>query len=177
MKNSELYSPGCPDAHAKALVMAGPLRGLLDGRGSYSPEKLLGRQLIVFKEWLEATRKNNPDFCCSFYEWMDRNADSAFVVRPGQLVKWYGTYGVVSARLTQRVDWVNRWHVVSASLTKNAWPQPMKSIEVKAPDGQVRAIDALDTELEPADIPPEVFALACGRAKDCPMLKGERDGE
>lgn len=178
MRNRELYSPACPDAHAKALVLAGPLRGLLDDRGCYFTEKLLEKQLEVFREWREAAREaDHPAFDCNFYEWLDREEDSAFVLRPGQLVKWGKGYGVVSARLTRDVSWVNQWRVVSASLMEDAWPQPMRAVEIKTPDGLTHAMNALDGALGPADIPPEVFALACGRAKDCPMLKGGRDGE
>lgn len=177
MKNMELYSPGCADAHAKALVLAGPLRGLLDDRGSYSGYKLLEMQLNVFREWREAARKDHPSFECSFYEWMIREEDSAFVLKPGQLVKWDKGYAVVSARLTHNIGWVNHCHVVSASLTNDDWPQPMKVVEMKTPDGQTHVVNALAKNIEPADIPPEVFALACGRAKDCPMLKGGPDGE
>lgn len=176
MKNMELYSPACPDEHAKALVMAGPLRGLFDDRGCYFPEQLLGMQLEVFREWREAVREGCPAFDCDFYEWMLREEDSAFVLKPGQLVKWDKGYGVVSARLTRSVGWVSHWQVVSASLTKNEWPQPMRMVDVKTPDGRIRAVNALDENIEPADIPPEVFALACGKAKDCPMLKGGSNG-
>lgn len=176
MKNMELYSPSCPDEHAKALVLAGPLRGLLDDRGCYSPEELLRMQLEVFKEWLEAAREVHPSFDCNFYEWMLREEDSAFVLQPGQLVKWDKGYAVVSARLTRGVGWVNRWQVVSASLTRDEWPQPMRAVDVKTPNGRTHAVNALAMNIEPADIPPEVFALACGKAKNCPMLKGGRDG-
>lgn len=173
MKNIELYSPACPDKHAKALVMAGPLRGLLDSRGCYYHEKLLEMQLEVFKEWREAARKDRPAFDCHFYEWMLREEDSAFVLKPGQLVKWDNKeYGVVSARLTHNVGWVDRWHVVCASRVEDPWPQPMKTVEIKLPDGRTHVVNALAMNIEPADIPPEVFALACRRAKDCPMMKG-----
>lgn len=174
MKNMELYSPACPDAHAKALVLAGPLRGLLDDRGCYCSEKLLEMQLEVFKEWREAAREGRPGFDCDFYEWMLREEDSAFVLKPGQLVKWDKGYGVVSARLTHGVGWVNHWHVVSASRTQNPWPQPMTMVQVKTPDGQAHTVNALDDGLEPSDIPPEIFALACGKARECPMLNGNR---
>lgn len=172
MKNMELYSPACPDAHAKALVLAGPLRELLDSSGGYHSEQLLGMQLEVFKEWREAARKDHPAFDCSFYEWMLREEDSAFVLKPGQLVKWDKGYAVVSARLTHGVGWVNHWHVVSASRVQEAWPQPMKAVEIKTPDGRVHVVNALASNIEPADIPSEIFALACGKAKDCPMLNG-----
>ena len=172
MKNMELYSPTCPDAHAKALVMAGPLRGLLDYKGGYSTERLIGMQLEVFREWREAVREDRPGFDCNFYEWMLREADSAFVVKPGQLVKWDQGYGVILARRTRNVNWVDHWHVVSTSRVQGVWPQPMKAVEVKTTDGRTHMVEALSGTVGPADIPPEVFALACGRAKDCPMMKG-----
>lgn len=51
-------------------------------------------------------------------------------------------------------------------------PASLRRLSVEYPDGSVHSIDAEDEGLEPADIPPEVFALACGRAKGCPMMKG-----
>lgn len=176
MKNSELYSPACPDERAKALVMAGPLRGVVDKQGSYAQNSLLDAQVKVFREWREAARGDGvPDFDCDFYEWMERRADAAFLVRPGQLVKYGGKYGVVAARIEKGLGWAARYAVRRACLVHEKWPQPMNAVIVKTADGLERSTNALD--LEPADFPPEVFALACGRAKDCPMLKGGRDGE
>lgn len=53
----------------------------------------------------------------------------------------------------------------------NNWPQPATMVELKDPGGKVLAVDALCSSITPADIPPEIFALACGNAKKCPMLK------
>jgi len=177
MRNDELYSPNCPDDHAKKLVTNYVLRGLVDGRGTYSPDKLLARQHAVFLEWLAAVHESHPLFACGFYEWLCRNCDAAFVFKPGDLVKYDGRYCVVAQRRTREVTWVNSWHMRGAFTLQEPWPLPIREVELKDPDGKVFVVDALHGSVEPADIPPEVFALACGRAKDCPMLKGGRDGE
>ena len=176
MRNDELFSPGCPVEHAQNLVLNYALRGLLDGRKCYEPGELLNRQYKVYLEWLAELRASNSDFSCGFYEWMARQADSAFVFRPGDLVKYNGRYCVVVARLTRNISWINEWRIVDGKLCREDWPQRVTTLDVKEADGSIHCVNGLDDGLEPADIPPEVFALACGKAKDCPMLKGERNG-
>ena len=107
MRNDELFSPGCPVEHAQNLVLNYALRGLLDGRKCYEPGELLNMQYKVYLEWLAELRASNSDFSCGFYEWMARQADSAFVFRPGDLVKYNGRYCVVVARLTRNISWIN----------------------------------------------------------------------
>lgn len=179
MRNDELFSPGCPDAHAKRLVLAYALRGLLDDRKCYRSEALLAMQYGVFKEWLAAVNEDRPDFRCCLHEWFARGGlcDAAFIFTPGDLVKYDGRYCVVSRRLTRDVGWVNSWVVEDDVVVQRARPQPMSAVVLKEADGSEHTVNALDDAIEPADIPPEVFALACGKARGCPMLKGGRDGE
>lgn len=177
MRNDELFSPACPDEHAKRLVNGYVMRGMKDGRGAYSPDRLLARQLEVYAEWLAAIREYSVNFGCGFYEWLNRDSDSAFVLKPGDLVKCSGSYCVVVRRRTREVPWTNSWRLRNGKPVQEPWPPPMHEVELKDSDGKVIIVDALHGAIEPANIPPEVFALACGRAKDCPMLKGGRDGE
>lgn len=172
MRNEELFSPGCPVAHAKKLVMDYVLRGLTDDRGTYFPDRLLAKQHAVYEEWLTAIREFKPDFDCDFYEWLGRSGDAAFVFRPGDLVKHDGRYSVVVRRCTQS-GWMNHWHIRNRMPVQDVWPLPLCAIELKDPDGRTCVVDALAENIEPADIPPEVFALACGKAKNCPMVKGD----
>ena len=177
MRNDELYSPGCLDDHAKRLVLAYALRGVIDDRGCYSEQELLAAQHRVYKEWLAAVRETTTGFDCSFYEWAARGdmCDAAFVFAPGDLVKHNGRYCVVAERITRSVSWTEKWRIVNGVPRLGSWPQPMAAVVLKEADGSRHSVNAFD--LEPADIPPEVFALVCGRAKDCPMMKGGRDGE
>lgn len=171
MKNYELFSPHCPNDHAKRLVKGYAMRGLLDDRGTYSPDKLLARQQAVYLEWLAAVRKSKSDFDCGFYEWLCRDRDSAFVFKPGDLVKFDGRYCVVVRRFLG-MSWVDNWRMRDGMPTQEPWPQPLDTVELKDSDGRTSFADALAGSIEPADIPPEIFALACGKAKDCPMMNG-----
>lgn len=100
MRNDELFSPRCPDNHAKKLVMGYALRGLIE-RGSYTQDGLLIRQHTAYAEWLAEMREASPKFECGFYEWLCRDCDSAFVFKPGDLVKFEGRYCVVVRRRTR----------------------------------------------------------------------------
>jgi hypothetical protein len=169
MKNFEYYAAG----NKNAVVRRYALRGVVDERGAYRPEDMLKAQHRVYMDWLEhvkKTAKRSDLFSCSFYEWQLRNADTTFVVRPGDLVKYRGVYCLVKDRTDP--SWCNAWRVVDGTVRQAEWPQPLCTINLEFPDGHEGYCNAEDSDLEPADIPPEVFALACGRAKDCPMLKG-----
>lgn len=177
MRNDELFSPRCPDEHAKRLVLNYALRNVLDGNRCYSEETLIAAQYMVYKEWLAEVRKSNTGFSCCFHEWLSREEDTAFIFKPGDLVEYKGRYCVVTGRIDLGVGWTTRWRIVDGTPMNAAWPQQMTTLNIKGADGRVRCVHGLDDDLKPADIPPEVFALACGRAKDCPMLKGGSDGE
>lgn len=167
MKNFEFYAP----ANKNQMVLHYALRGLLDKRGSYYPEELLKAQHRVYRDWLDTMKAYLNGFECPFYEWMLREADTSFVVKDGDLVMYERRYCVVRRRFDP--DWVDAWRVVGDAVREVRRPKPLRSVFVEYPDGSLHSINAEDADLEPADIPPEVFALACGRAKDCPMLKGE----
>lgn len=175
MRNDELFSPNCPASHANRLVRAYVLRGLLDDRGSYCPQNLLARQYAVYESWLEEARKYTTSFSCGFYEWLCRDCDSALVFVPGELVKHNGRYCVVTRWCPDGISWANSWRMRNGVPKQERWPMQMNTIELKYPDGRrtciVNVLDK-DMNIEPADIPHEVFALACGKAKDCPMMKG-----
>ena len=178
MRNDELYSPTCPDEHAKKLVLSYALRGLLDDRRCYTDEKLLAAQCKIYEEWLAAVRESCSGFDCDFYEWLSRggsSGDAAFIFKPGDLVKYNGRYCVVVRRETRNMGYVNSWRVRNGKPVQRTWPQPACAVELKDPDGHVHTMNALSAGIEPADIPPEVFALACGRAKNCPMVKGDAE--
>lgn len=172
LRNDQLFSPDCPDDRAKRLVTNYALRGLVDGRGSYSPDRLLAMQHAVYEEWLTAMRESGAKFDCGFYEWLCRECDSAFVFRPGDLVEFGGLYCVVVRRRTKEVTWVNKWRLRNGMPVQDSWPQRVTMVELKNAEGRVSTPDALCESIAPAGIPPEVFALACRRAKDCPMLSG-----
>jgi hypothetical protein len=172
MRNDELFNPGCPNDHAKKLVNGYVMRGLLDDRGSYLPNKLLARQHAVYLEWLAAVHESYTTFSCGFYEWLSRSCHSAFVFKPGDLVKHDGRYCVVTRRCPGGIEWANSWRLHCGMPKLGPWPQRMDTVELKDPDGHTYTVNALAGNIEPADIPPEVFALACGKAKDCPMMKG-----
>lgn len=171
MRNDELYSPSCPDARAKKLVNGYVLRGLA-ADGTYPLPGLLARQHAVYLEWLAAMRERRPKFDCGFHEWMSRSCDSAFVFRPNDLVKYGGRYHVVVRRCPRGVDWEDVWRLRNGMPSRESWPRPASAVELKDPDGRALVVDALAAGVEPADIPPEVFSLACGKAKGCPMMKG-----
>ena len=175
MRNDELFSPGCPDDHAKRLVLNYALRGVLDNSGCYTPERLLAVQHGIYLEWLAALRASRDGFSCGFYEWLARGEDAAFIFKPGDLVKYNGRYCVVTSRSTYNIDWGSKWRVIDGRPANADWPHLLTALDVKEANGRVHCVNGLDNGLEPADIPPEVFALACGKAKDCPMLKGGRD--
>ena len=177
MRNDELFSPNCPDDHAKKLAKFYVMRGLTDERGTYFADTLLARQNAVYEEWLAAVRGSTTSFDCGFYEWLGRSCDAAFALRPGDLVKYSGVYCVVARRRTREVTWVISWRLRNGMPVQEPWPQPMREVELKDPDGKVFIVDVLNGPVEPADIPPEVFALACEKAKGCPMMKGGRDGK
>lgn len=175
MRNDELYSPSCPDEHAKKLVLAYALRGLLDNRQCYTDDKLLAAQCKIYEEWLAAMRESKPDFNCDFYEWRSlggSSCDAAFIFKPGDLVKNDGHYCMVVRRETRNQGWVNSWRVRDGKPVHIVWPLPACVVELKYPDGRVYAVNALAKSIEPADIPSEVFALACERATNCPMIRG-----
>lgn len=172
MRNDELFRPGCPDDHANKLVKNYVLRGLLDNRGTYSPKELMARQYAVYLDWLAAVHGSSTGFSCGFYEWLSRKCDAAFVFKPGDLVKHGGRYCVVVRRYPNGVEWVNDWRLRGGTPAKEPWPIPVSTVELKDPDGRTFIETALAGDIEPADIPPEVFALACEKAKDYPMLKG-----
>lgn len=172
MRNDELFSPHCPVNHAERLVLAYVLHGMTDVRKSYRPEHLLAKQHAVYEEWLADVRKVTTSFDCGFYEWLRRDCDAAFVFKPGDLVKHDGRYCVVTRRRTYGVGWTNRWRILNGMTVNEPWPHPMREVELKDPDGKVFLIDGMHESIEPADIPPEVFALACEKAKGCPMMRG-----
>lgn len=165
MRNFEFYA--VDSKHP--LLRSYALRGVVDARGSYSPERLLKAQHNVYKDWLDTMKTYLKSFECSFYEWMLREADMSFVVKDGDLVKHKGRYCVVRRKLDP--TWESTWCVMCGSVREAMRPKPLKSLHLEHPDGSVRSLNAEDEGLEPADIPPEVFALACGRARECPMLK------
>lgn len=178
MRNYELFTPRCLDEHAKRLVLGYALRGLLDDGGYYKEERLLAMQYGIYERWLADTRKWRPGFACGFYEWLLRNEDSAFIFRAGDLVKYNGRYCVVMNQLIVVPAWESKWRILDKKPRATDWPSQTTTLDVKEADGRIHCVNGLDGGLEPADIPPEVFALACGKAKDCPMLKGGRlDGE
>lgn len=172
MRNDELFSPNCPNNRAVKLVKGYVMRGLVDDRGTYAPGILLARQHAVYEEWLSAVRENTTSFVCGFYEWMCRDCDSAFVFKPGDLVKFKGHYCVVNRRCTYDMNWANRWRLRNGTVVHERWPSLLTKVELKDFAGKVSIVDALHESIEPADIPPEVFALACGKAKSCPMMNG-----
>lgn len=176
MRNDELFSPDCPDNHAKKLVKGYAMRGLVDGRGTYLPENLLARQHAIYEEWLAAVREFSTSFDCGFYEWRARSCDAAFIFKPGDLVKVNGLYCMVQKRM-HGTTWVNSWRLRNGKPAHVSWPQSLSTVELKYPDGRTCTVNALAKGIEPADIPPEVFALACGKAKGCPMMKGGYDGK
>lgn len=167
--NFEFYDGGNEDP----VVRAYALRGVVDTRGAYSTDNLLKAQHRVYMDWLEHVKKTalRPDlFSCSFYEWLLRNADTAFVVKPGDLVKYKGQFCLVKER--EPASWCNAWRVIDGTVQHVEWPLAICAIKLEFPDGHTSNYSAESSDLEPADIPPEVFALACKRAKDCPMIKG-----
>lgn len=172
MRNDELFRPDCPVKGVKELVKAYVLRGLADSSGAYMEDQLLARQHAIYEGWLTAMRERFPKFECGFYEWLGRRCDAAFVFQPGNLVKFDGRYCMVVRRRTHEVTWTTEWRLRRGAPTVVAWPREVRSVELKDPSGNVFIVDALCASIEPSDIPPEVFALACGRAKDCPMMKG-----
>ena len=172
MRNDELFSPGCQNDHANSLVNGYVMRGLIDDRGSYSPGKLLARQHDVYLEWLATVHKYSPTFSCGFYEWQCRSCDAAFVFKPGDLVKLDGLYCVVVRRCPDGVDWEDNWRLRYGMPAMVPWPKQLSTVELKDPNGRTYTVNALAGNIKPADIPSEIFALACGKAKDCPMMKG-----
>ena len=169
MKNFEFYA--FENKHPLLRLYA--LRGILDERHSYSPDALLKAQHRVYMDWLEHVKRSRvePDlFSCSFYEWQLRDADTAFIVKPGDLVKYKGEFCLVKNRPAP--SWCNTWRVVDGTVQETERPRPICGLTLEFPDGHTTSCNASDEGLEPAGIPPEVFALACGRAKDCPMMKG-----
>lgn len=172
MRNVELFSPKCPNDHAERLVLNYVLRGLLGDNKSYRPEKLLAMQHAVYEEWLAEVHKHCPTFSCGFYEWLSRDCDAAFVLKPGDLVKYDSHYCVVVSRCPAGMGWVNSWRFRHGLPKLDPWPQRLSTVELKDPNGHRYVVNALADSIEPTDIPPEIFALACGKAKDCPMMKG-----
>lgn len=172
MKNEELYSPDCPDERVKKLVKSYILRGLVGANGTYMRDKLLARQYAVYEEWLAEMRKLSTSFYCDFYEWLSRTNDAAFIFKPGDLVKRDGRYCIVVRRDTCNMGWVNSWRIRNGKPVQVAWPQSVCEVELKDSDGRLSISHALNKDIEPADIPPEVFALACAKASDCPMMRG-----
>lgn len=172
MRNDELFNPNCPDSHASKLVCAYVLRGMLDNREAYFPQDLLARQYAVYEAWLEKVRKHTPCFSCGFYEWLCRDCDSAFVFKPGDLVKYDGCYCIVTHWHTEGTSWAKSWRMRNGVPTQETWPTQMNTIELKDSYGRTRIVNVLSKDLEPADIPPEVFAIACSKAKVCPMMRG-----
>lgn len=173
MRNSELFSPACPDDHAKRLVLGYALRGVMDDRRHWSEERLLAAQYRVYEEWRAVLRKLNPGFTCCFHEWLARAEDSAFIFRPGDLVEYNGRYCVVMDRDARGIGWREKWRITTGTTpTKEDWPQQLTALTVKDADGRIYCPHGRACGLEPADIPPEVFELACRKAKECPMMKG-----
>lgn len=171
MKNDELFTPR-PDTHSGQLILAYGLRGLLDERGAYRPQDLLACQYAVYEKWLAEAQRYLPGTSCDFYEWLHRDCDSAFIFKPGDLVKYDGRYCVVTRWNPDGISRANCWCIRNGAPTQETLPMPMTMIGLKDSNGHTRIADALSKSLEPADIPPEIFALACGKAKDCPMMKG-----
>lgn len=165
MKNFEFYAVS---SNNHPLLRSYALRGVVDDRGLYSTGDLLKAQHKVYKDWLDTMRTYLNDFECPFYEWMLRGADTAFVVKEGDLVKYNGQYCVVRRKFDPR--WELSWCVVDGVVREVRRPTPLRNVTVEFPDGRTTLISADDGGLVPADIPPEVFALACGRAKDCLMM-------
>lgn len=156
----------------KALAVRYALQGILDDRGSYRPEHLFSRQLEIYTEWLVFVRGSDPALAtyeCSFYEWMLRDGDSAFLVKPGRLVMLDGAYAVVVRRCYPSI--CRCWRVrTDGTVANDVVPQSCWQVEVRFADGKTSCTDAL--KLKPADIPAEIFALACEKAANCPMMKG-----
>lgn len=172
MRNDELFSPNGPDNRVKKLVMGYAMRGILSKQGTYYPEHLLARQFGLYEEWLAAMRESTTGFDCGFYEWLGRDCDAAFVFKPGDLVKHNGRYCVVVRRRVYGTDWVNSWRLRDGKPTQLSWPQSVREVELSDYDGDVFVVDVLHGHIEMAGIPPEVFELACEKAKNCPMMGG-----
>lgn len=172
MRNDELFSPRCPDKHVNKLVTGYVMRGLLDKRGAYYPENLLARQHAVYEEWLAEMHERSSNFSCGFYEWMSRNGDAAFVFKLGDLVKHAGHYCVVTQRCPTGITWANDWRVRNGTVVQEPWPQAIRTVKLKDPYDRTYIVDVLSEDIEPAEIPPEVFALACEKAKGCPLMRG-----
>lgn len=166
MKNFEFYDV----SNKHPLLRSYALRGILNECNSYRASDLLKAQHKVYKDWLDTMRTYLNGFECPFYEWMIRDADTAFVVKEGDLVKYNGQYCVIRRKFDPK--WENFWCVVDGVVREVRRPHSLRTVTGEFPDGSVHRINAEDGGLKPADIPPEVFALACKRAKDCPMMKG-----
>lgn len=166
MNNLEYYSV----SGKNKMVLNYAMRGVRRDDGSYSLRKLLEAQYKVYEDWLAAMKASASHFECSFYEWGMRRADTAFTVKPGDLIKFNGTYCIVRRR--PEPSWIDSWRIVGGGAQEAKWPQPMCCVEVEYPDGSSHYYNMEDGGIEPADIPQDVLSLARGRAKDCPEVEG-----
>lgn len=169
MNNLEYYSV----SGNNKMVLHYAMRGVRSDSGSYSIRRMLEAQYKVYEDWLATMKASVSSFECSFYEWGLRRADTAFTVRPGDLVKYKGTYCIVRKR--PEPSWIDSWRVVGGVVQEAKWPQPILCVNVECPDGSSHYCNIEDQGLEPADIPQEVLSLARGRAEDC--LETERGSE
>ena len=171
MKNYQLFTPSCGDEHLEGLVRRYALRDVFDGVG-YRNDDLLRKQREIYESWLAWAKATYPAVRCGFYEWMLRDADLGFIFRPGDLVKHGDTYCVVAGRNPPRV--APAFRVEGSEVRQeDAVRTDDYCVLLRDPLGKTRTVNVESADLMPADIPPEVFMLACGKAKDCPMMKGE----
>ena len=173
MKNYQLFHPDCPDEHLQTLVRRYALRSVCDGVGRCNKD-LLERQYEIYRSWLEwAQGGKGPVVRCDFYEWLLLHADYAFVLKPGDLVKYDESYCVVTSWQVRSPDCNQRgWRMSGSIVVCEDYPEQARCVNIRLTDGRTSTVNVENKSLKPADIPPEVFALACDRAKDCPMMKG-----
>lgn len=114
----------------------------------------------------------------TFYWWASIDAKVAalpFAFSPGDLAVHNGKYVVVVGRLEcsyngQRANVFNERTGKFESMHYMEWSQ---HIQIKYPDGALKLVHC--TEIKFADIPQEIYKLACNKANTCPMMSGKEN--
>lgn len=159
LKNYEVLSPDCPHdglrnllRHYRSRLWAQDLR--------QCPQEILRQQYEIYLEWKSfAEMSMGKDAECSFYEWLLRKADSAFIFKPGALVQYDGQYAIVDqigypypTDVWRIGDGDGQLHMVSVL-------RPAHYVMIKFSDNKTLAVEVSDVKLKPAGIPMEVLSL------------------
>lgn len=150
-----------------------------NAKENYNPAEAYGR----FCEWYYARARElglEDLFRPTYYWWINQSAEYhtvTFIFKPGDLAMYNGDYvvveGIESDNSKYGYDRTNMFDEDNGkfrAMRVVRWPNGLK---IRTATGFITTVEA--RSLKFADIPQEIFKLACNKASTCPMMGGKEN--